>query len=140
MRTRPTVHLLLATVAAMIGCRADQRQSAPQPDALVVERPAPDARFDDGQPQRPTVAVEVQPTPGSQELIGQRVRVSLRRDALGLAATSTPEPDANMIAGKQVVLSGTVERFGDGWLVLKGDAKRYWIAASGILLIEVDAR
>jgi hypothetical protein len=132
---------LLTIFACVIGCRAEQRQTAPpQPDAVVDVRRAPHARFDNGQPQPPTVAVQVQPTPGSQDLIGQRVRVSLRRDALGLAATSTPEPDANMIAGKQVILGGAVERFGDGWLVLKGDTKRYWIATSGILLIEVDGR
>jgi hypothetical protein len=130
------IHLLLPVLVCLIGCRADQRHRAPQPDVVVQERPAAAPRVDDGEPPRPTVAV--QPTSGEQELIGKHVRVSLRRDALGLAATSTPEPDANMIAGKQVVLRGTVERFGDGWLVLNGDAKHYWIAASGILLIEVD--
>ena len=133
-----TIHLLLPVLVCLVGCRSDQGHAAPPTEAVVQENPAAGAQFDDGQPPRPTVAVQVQPTTGEQELIGKHVRVSLRRDALGLAATSTPEPDANMIAGKEVVVRGTVERFGDGWLVLKGSSKRYWIATSGILLIEVD--
>ena len=113
-----------------------------QPGPLTSTQPAPVAQLPAPapMPSRPSreaahVAQGNEP-PQSQELLGQHVRVSLRRDALGLAAASTPEPDANMIAGKQVMLSGVVEQFSDGWLILRTDGKRYWIATSGILLIE----
>src|SRR4051794_9935798 len=93
---------ILVCTTFLSGCRSDRHASS-QPEVVVNERPTA-SPFDDGGPPRATPAYDARPAPGSQELIGQRVRVSLRRDALGLAANSTPEPDANMIGGKQVLL------------------------------------
>jgi len=42
-------------------------------------------------------------------MIGKSVRISFRRDALGLAATSVPEPTAATITGRTVQLAGIVQ-------------------------------
>jgi hypothetical protein len=129
--------LLVAIIGVAIGCRsAPSAGSSSPPDAVVTAQPTQPA--DTGTPRSSPVAVEVRSQPAeAQELIGKTCRVSFRRDALGLAAASTPEPTAPAIAGHQVQLTGVVERFGDGWLVLHIDGKRYWIATSAILLIEL---
>src|SRR5205085_7818418 len=92
-------------------------------------------------PPAPEPQPMAQPEPRlTRDLIGKSCRVSLRRDALGLAAPGLAEPMANMIGGKPALISGTVEAMNDNWLVLRSESRTYWIPTSAILMIETNSR
>ena len=83
----------------------------------------------------------IQPEPRlTRELVGKSCRVSLRRDALGLAGPGMAEPMANMIGGKPVLISGTIEVMNDSWLVVRSESRTYWIPTSAVLMIETNSR
>ena len=50
------------------------------------------------------------------------------------------EPMTPMIGGKPALLSGTVEKLTDNWLVLRGQTKTYWIPVNAILMVEVNEK
>jgi hypothetical protein len=76
----------------------------------------------------------------TREIVGKSCRVSLRRDALGMSAPGFAEPMTPMIGGKPALLTGTVEKLTDSWLVLRDKSKSYWIPVNAILMVETDSK
>src|SRR4051794_8597248 len=110
LRIGMTLALLLT---ATVGCKTETRTtSVPPGQQVTVSRGEPRSEVratDPGAPRHQPQVVAVQPLPGAADaLVGKLVRISFRRDALGLAANSIPEPDAEMITGRPVQLTGTV--------------------------------
>ena len=114
--------ILSMLLVPAIGCRVS---TTPPPQAEPAPQPVP----------------VVQPEPRiTRDLVGKSCRISLRRDALGLAAPGLAEPMANMIGGKPALISGTVDAMNDSWLVVRGESKTYWIPTSAVLMIETQSR
>ena len=143
---------LLATVVlcgTLAGCRASvERGEAPPQQTIVVRESAaaPEQReYDSGEraPNRIEVVVS-DPRgggggpPALGQLIGRNVKVQLRRDALGLSATSNaPVPITGQgPGGRAVSINGTVRSASGGWIVLEREKVSYWIPQAAILLIE----
>jgi hypothetical protein len=123
---------LMVLAASAIGCGGKR---ADRPTASMA---APtDATFDE-----PAVYVRapdlVAGSAGAPDLVGRRVRIQFRRDAVGLAGPTPLGADAPSTPGRTTSLDGTLTGTTNGWLVLRGQGKTYWIPQAAVLLIEVE--
>ena len=67
---------------------------------------------------------------------GRRVRLHLRRDAMGVAGQAPYPMTGNNLAADRASLTGTLERVGRDWMVLRGDRSTYWVPRDAVLAIE----
>jgi hypothetical protein len=149
MRTHVMLSLASVLVVAA-GCKTETTTTDIPPGGRSVsvshgDRGTDFRPTDSGAARQQPQLVAVQPLPGAMSvLVGKPVRISFRRDALGLASSSIPEPNASMITGRTVQLSGIVQSVADGWIVVHADvqsneSRSYWIPTASILLIETEA-
>src|SRR4051812_24428116 len=94
------------TISVGAGCKTETTTTTVPPGKPVSVTKSDGADFrptDPGGPRKQPQFVSVQPLPGATSaLVGKPVRISFRRDALGLASASIPEPTASTITGRPV--------------------------------------
>ena len=71
---------------------------------------------------------------------GRACKVHLRREALGIAGQMPYALRGNNIAADRVQVSGTLERVGSDWLVLRSDRSTYWIPRDAVLAVEFEEK
>ena len=69
---------------------------------------------------------------------GRACKVHLRREALGVAGQVPYPLEGNRITTDRVQLTGTLERVGRDWLVLRSDRSTFWIPRDAVLAVEFD--
>lgn len=142
----------LLVPAILLGCQSKNERDEPLQTIVIRDdtRPVEPQEYDFGDraPNRIEVVVANQHGDGAgggdagqsplASLVGRSVKVQLRRDALGLSATSnapipltSPGP-----GGRAVSLSGIVQSASGGWLVIDREKNTYWVPQAAILLIE----
>ena len=67
---------------------------------------------------------------------GRRCRIHLRREAMGVAGQAPYPVTGNNINADRAALTGTLERVGGDWLVLRGDRSTYWVPRDAVLAVE----
>ena len=67
---------------------------------------------------------------------GRRCRVHFRREAMGVAGPSPYPLTGNSLATDRVQITGTLERVGRDWLVVKGERSTYWVPREAVLAVE----
>jgi hypothetical protein len=68
---------------------------------------------------------------------GRVCRIHLRREALGVAGqVPYPLSGGNNISADRVQVTGTLERVGRDWLVVRADRSTYWIPRDVVLAVE----
>jgi hypothetical protein len=121
-------------VAALISGCASQKK--PQPDGRapsLVYSPAArlPAEKDDGASSATATEDVVRPP------AGRRVRLHLRREALGVAGQSPYPLSGNNLAADRTSVTGALDRVGRDWLVVRGDRSTYWVPREAVLAVEV---
>ena len=67
---------------------------------------------------------------------GRRCRLHLRREAMGVAGQQPYPISGNNIAADRAAITGTLERVGRDWLVLRGERSTYWVPRETVLALE----
>src|SRR5688572_25482463 len=137
MRQGRGVILALAIASfLMAGCASDKKKAEREGRApSLVYSPAarlPPDREDDSSATATGAAVADEVRPPA----GRRCRVHLRREALGIAGQAPYPITGNNIAADRAAVTGTLERVGRDWLVLRGERSTYWIPRDAVLALE----
>jgi hypothetical protein len=67
---------------------------------------------------------------------GRRCRLHLRREAVGVAGQVPYPITGNNLAADRAQLTGTLERVGRDWLVIRGERSTYWVPREAVLAVE----
>ena len=68
---------------------------------------------------------------------GRRCRLHFRREAIGVAGQAAyPITGGNNLAADRASVTGTLERVGRDWLVVRGDRSTYWVPRDAVLAVE----
>ena len=136
-----TIVCVLGVCFVAAGCAPKKdKESDGRASSLVyspaARLPTDDERESPGNSSASAAAVdEVRPP------AGRRCRVHLRREAMGVAGQAPYPMSGNNLAADRVLLSGTLERVGRDWLVLRGERSTYWVPRDVVLTVEfVDER
>ena len=136
-----TIVCVLGACFVAAGCAPKKdKESDGRASSLVyspaARLPTDDERESPGNSSASAAAVdEVRPP------AGRRCRVHLRREAMGVAGQAPYPMSGNNLAADRVLLSGTLERVGRDWLVLRGERSTYWVPRDVVLTVEfVDER
>ena len=136
MKTFRTIVCLGVVCLVAAGCAPKKdKESDSRASSLVyspaARLPSDDERESSGSAGASTAAVdEVRPP------AGRRCRVHLRREAMGVAGQAPYPMSGNNLAADRVLLSGTLERVGRDWLVLRGERSTYWVPRDVVLAVE----
>ena len=81
------------------------------------------------------------PVTGNEDVVrppaGRRVRLHFRREAIGVAGQAAyPITGGNNLAADRASVTGTLERVGRDWLVVRGDRSTYWVPREAVLAVE----
>ena len=141
MIAKPLTIVCAVAVLAVSGCASNKdKESDGRASSLVyspaARLPSKDEREPSGGAGASASTVdEVRPP------AGRRCRVHLRREAMGVAGQAPYPMSGNNLAADRVLLSGTLERVGRDWLVLRGERSTYWVPREVVLAVEfVDER
>ena len=132
---RTTICFMAAGLVAA-GCAPKKDNESDGRASSLVYSPAARLPSDDerassnGAGASSAVADEVRPP------AGRRCRVHLRREAMGVAGQAPYPMSGNNLAADRVLLSGTLERVGRDWLVVRGDRSTYWVPREAVLAVE----
>ena len=136
--TRPRAIILCAAAASLAlgGCASEKKKTdgegrAPSLVYSPAERLPPD-RGDDSSATTGAGATQDEVRPPA----GRRCRVHLRREALGIAGQAPYPITGNNLAADRAQLTGTLERVGRDWLVLRGERSTYWVPRDAVLAVE----
>ena len=129
---------VLATASLLLGgCASDKKQAGGEGRApSLVYSPAarlPPERDDDPAAETGASSVvvdEVRPP------AGRRCRIHLRRESMGIAGQAPYPITGNNIAADRAAVTGTLERVGRDWLVLRGERSTYWVPRDAVLAVE----
>lgn len=135
--------ILCVVVAATLGgCASGKKKkdSDGRASSLVYSPAArlPADRRDGGQSLSPSgdmtgmsiAADDVRPP------AGRRCRVHFRREALGVAGQAPYPIAGNKIAADRAQVTGTLERVGRDWLVVRAERSTYWVPREAVLAVE----
>jgi hypothetical protein len=126
--THLAVHVLFGVAVTAAGCQPNKPAAAPSTQPGLAE-----ASF-----REPTHRVEVMTRPNNDvagSLVGKKVRVQIRRDALGMAGNAPTELVGRWAAESSV--SGTVVEVTDQWVVVDvAPNRRTFVPQASILIIE----
>ena len=82
------------------------------------------------------------PATGTEDVVrppaGRRVRLHLRREALGVAGQAPYPLSGNNLAADRTSIPGTLERVGRDWLVVRGDRSTFWVPRDAVLAVEFE--
>jgi len=133
---RRRIPWLTAAALALAGCAAEKKkteQNTGKAGSLVyspAERlPARHADDTKGDATAAGPQDEVRPP------AGRRVRLHLRRDAMGVSGQAPYPMTGNNLAADRASITGTLERVGRDWMVIRGDRSTYWVARDAVLAV-----
>lgn len=98
-------------------------------ERLPAERHSPGLTSDGASPEKSSQD-DVRPP------AGRRVRLHLRRDQMGVAGQAPYPISGNNLAADRTSITGTLERAGEEWLVIRGERSTYWIPRGAVLAVE----
>ena len=137
--TRRAAHMfcLAPVAAALAGCASEKKERSDGRAPSLVYSPA--ARLDSTAESRESGRDASGPAAEPEAVrppAGRRCRVHLRREALGVAGQAPYPLSGNNLATERAQLTGTLERVGHDWLVVRGDRSTYWVPREAVLAIE----
>ena len=125
---------LLCLVAA--GCASDKRKESDGRASSLVYSPAARLPSEDERESSGNAGVSASTVDEVRPPAGRRCRVHLRREAMGVAGQAPYPLSGNNLAADRVLLSGTLERVGRDWLVVRGERSTYWVPRDVVLAVE----
>ena len=119
---------------SVTGCASPKKPQATGRASSLVYSPAARLEKSVEHDSKPTTATEqdaVRPP------AGRRCRLHFRREAIGVAGQAAyPITGGNNLAADRASVTGTLERVGRDWLVVRGDRSTYWIPREAVLAVE----
>jgi hypothetical protein len=140
MRSRFVAALCVAAVASAGGCASQKKPDGDARASSLVYSPA--ERLPPDRDDRPSHAADSSTTSvASQEdpvrpPAGWKCRIHFRREAMGVAGQAPYPLSGNNLATDRAQITGTLERVGRDWLVVRGDRSTYWIPREAVLAVE----
>jgi hypothetical protein len=132
-RHRPTLAAACLVAALAGGCASPKK---PPPDARapsLVYSPAARLPAEKTADPTPATATDDAVRPPA----GRRVRLHFRREAIGVAGQAAyPITGGNNLAADRASVTGTLERVGRDWLVVRGDRSTHWVPREAVLAVE----
>jgi hypothetical protein len=132
----PAAACLVAALAG--GCAGPKKPDGDGRASSLVYSPSErlppdrDARDTGGSP---TAAAPPQEDP-VRPPAGRRCRVHFRREAMGVAGQAPYPLSGNNLATDRAQVTGTLERVGRDWLVIRGERSTYWVPREAVLAVE----
>jgi hypothetical protein len=133
LRKHPPILFAACLFAALAGgCASPKKpQSEGRAPSLVYSPAARLAEKGDAAP----------PATGNEDVVrppaGRRVRLHFRREAIGVAGQAAyPLTGGNNLAADRASVTGTLERVGRDWLVVRGERSTYWVPREAVLAVE----
>ena len=122
---------VVLTTAGFAGCAPQKKPQSDGRASSLVYSPAARLADKDDAASSPTATEEVVRPPA-----GRRVRLHLRREALGVAGQAPYPLSGNNLAADRASITGTLERVGRDWLLVRGDRSTWWVPREAVLAIE----
>jgi hypothetical protein len=137
MRPRRLILAVVLASVATTGCASERKKPdgegrAPSLVYSPAERLPSDRENDSSVTATGAAATPDEVRPPA----GRRCRVHLRREALGIAGQAPYPITGNNLAADRAQLTGTLERVGRDWLVLRGERSTYWVPRDAVLAVE----
>ena len=142
MGTRRAIFAVFVAALTACGCTYNKKDDGDGRASSLVYSPAarlPPDRGDAASPST-TATGDLSEVAVQQDDVrppaGRRCRVHLRRDGLGVANAAPYPLSGNAIATERAQITGTLERVGRDWLVLRGEKSTYWVPRETVLAVE----
>jgi hypothetical protein len=136
---RATAVLLLAG-ATVVGCASQKKSDGDGRASSLVYSPAerlpPDRETRGAHAADSSATVVASQEDPVRPPAGRRCRVHFRREAMGVAGQAPYPLSGNNLATDRAQVTGTLERVGRDWLVVRGDRSTYWIPREAVLAVE----
>jgi hypothetical protein len=128
--------MLTLSVAVSLagGCAPKEKKEPEQSASSLVYSPA--ARISNDRADRASPDAATSQEDPVRPPAGHRCRVHLRREALGVAGQAPYPLTGNNLATDRAQITGTLERVGKDWLVVRGDRSTYWVPREAVLAVE----
>lgn len=136
------VILCVVLAAALSGCASGTKKKGSDGRASsLVYSPAARLPADRGdEPRSPFAAGDMTGAHIATEDVrppaGRRCRVHFRREAMGVAGQAPYPIAGNNIVAERAQITGTLERVGGDWLVVRAQRSTYWVPREAVLAIE----
>ena len=131
-----TIVCAAAVCLVAAGCASDKDKESDGRASSLVYSPAARLPSDDERESSGNAGASASAVDEVRPPAGRRCRVHLRREAMGVAGQAPYPLSGNNLAADRVLLSGTLERVGRDWLVVRGERSTYWVPRDVVLAVE----